>query len=456
MALLVASAGDDPATAAANKRFIDAVAEAVRRHPTALGVGVSLEEADQAIAEARGGLFPQIDGGFEGRGGFTNRTSGIDGKDRKVDRVDTSRIDLVLTATQLLYDFGATFDAIAAAEHRAAAAAYQVQATRSALILRAVTAYHNVLRYRLLIQLAQENLREHETIQQKVRDRAGGGVGSESDVLRAESRVSDAQSRLIGLTGDYDAVVADYMEVFGEEPHAIELPALALGLPAAVNLAIDRATKKNPGLLRQSALTDAAGREAEAAEAANLPRMTLELSGTRFDALDGGPFAASDVMYDVGARVQFTYNFYSGGSATARERQAALRAGLARHELDTLRRDTERVVRASYAEIQARLERMRSIELALRADQSALHAYYQQFSIGRRDLVDLLDAQRDLFDSAVRLSDNRIDLELARYSVMALIGDLPRLFESSRAVEPDSEGEPKSVPLSTLGWLDGR
>jgi adhesin transport system outer membrane protein len=177
-------------------------------------------------------------------------------------------------------------------------------------------------------------------------------------------------------------------------------------------------------LARLEQLAQAAARDFEAEKASLLPQVSVQLTGRQFQ-LD----QLRDNDNEVVAAVQLSYPLYTGGSQTARRNQAASRAGAARSDVDTLRSELEREVRAALADVASQTQRLQALELAMQAEEATILAYLEQFSIGRRSLADLLDAQRDLFSAAVGLVDGAAGVELAHYAVAAALGESLAFFD---------------------------
>ncbi len=59
--------------------------------------------------------------------------------------------------------------------------------------------------------------------------------------------------------------------------------------------------------------------------------------------------------------------------------------------------------------------------------------YNQQFQIGGRTLLDLLNAENELFQARIDFLDARVQVELAKYRVYNTLGSLLGVFEITSA-----------------------
>lgn len=395
-----------------DETFRQAIAQAVRQHPSIQSADLGALEAGAAVDEARGRQYPQIDLGIDGRQSLTN--SG---------RTQQTNPALVLSLSQLVYDFGATADRIEAARSLETGARFRSTAAAQDFALRAASTWYDVVRLRRLAQIAAQDVERHEMLLDAISERAEGGVGDLSDLTRAEGRLAGAQARAI----DYDArlamMEAAYIELFGEAPRHDALPQVVVPLPdAETALALVREANPELGVARAESL--AAAKEAEAIDAERWPSVSVELSARQFSRED--PTLGYN---DVSVMLRGTLNLYSGGSAQARRDGALLRASRARQDERAVQLDLERRLLSADADLRARALRLQADRLALQADEQAFLTALDLFTIGRNGLTDVLDAQSDLFATSAAVIDSRVQLDLARFVALSLTGELLSFFD---------------------------
>jgi outer membrane protein, adhesin transport system len=127
---------------------------------------------------------------------------------------------------------------------------------------------------------------------------------------------------------------------------------------------------------------------------------------------------------DAQALLVLRYNLFRGGADVAREREAYFRIREAREVHRQTRRVAEEEARLSYNALrtaQARVEALRDQAEATRATRDA---YAQQFDLGQRSLLDLLDAENELFLARTSLATAEVTEVFAVYRVLAVLGDL--------------------------------
>lgn len=414
---LIADYRSSPDASAADALvFRQQVRAAVLAHPGLKAGTARWSEAEGARAEVRGALFPQIYAGLGGESTLVERPG--------VDVPSDMNSNLYVRVTQLLFDAGALFRRIEAAEFRAEAQRLGLRLTAQSLTLKALGTWYDVVRHTRRVALAEANLQRHQVLLEMIGEGVAGKAYARPDLLRAQSREADARATLAAMRGDLERAQAAWAEYFGEQTLPRQLPSLRPELPATTEAARARLHAGSLELARLEQLAQAANRDFDAERANLLPQVSVQLTGRQFQ-LD----KVQEKDNEVVAAVQLSYPLYTGGSQTARREQAASRAGAARSDVDSLRGELEREVRAALADVASQNQRLRALELALQAEEATILAYLEQFGIGRRSLSDLLDAQRDLFSAALALVDGTTGLELAHYTVSAALGESLAFFD---------------------------
>lgn len=396
---------------AAGRELHQRLVEALDRQPRLQAQWAQEQEAVLRIDEAQAERLPQVSIGLEQRNSLqeVNRNAFDSG----------NRLDAYASVSQLLYDFGASGERVDSAESSAEAQRWQSQSSAEELVIDALTAHFDVVRYQAQLTIADDNMAQHQRILEDVRARTRGGAGSSADVLRAESRLAEASARHTNLQGQLEQAKNRYQELFFQVPAGLTLPSFELPDTPAIETALDDALIKNAELQRSLLETDATQAEARATQASQFPRLSAVVEGRQFD-ID----QPSESESDLTLRFQVDYEPYTGGAASSRTAQAEQRAQRAYQEREALQRDLEARLRTAFTDVKAQRALWKAQSLNLEANTQTLGAYREQFGIGRRNLNDLLDAQRDLFQSATALVDSRTEWELARYRRLLIMGEL--------------------------------
>ena len=402
----------------------DAVQLAVRTHPTVLAAKEARRSADAGIREARAGFRPSFDVRVAGGFSDTNNSSTRARRGRTPTSPqgdEFARGESSMLFVQPLFDGFDSRNRTAAAAARFDAAGSRVVVSSESIGLRAATAYVNVIRTQELVDLAETNVERHADIVDRIRIlvEAGGGVAADLD--QASGRLALATSTLLQLRGNLRQSEAAYLEAVGQPVDTLVLPFDPdLPIPDQVDDAIAIASDNNPALAAAADEARARAKDVQAARAPFLPRVTFEVEGTLGQNIGGvgGPNNEAKAM------VVFNLNIFQGGAKSARSDAAKARFSEARLRESETRRGVEQNVRNSYSALVTARERMPVLESHVDSSERALEAYTQQFLLGRRTLLDVLNVVNEVFGAQVSLLNGQINELLSQYQILTALGRL--------------------------------
>ena len=430
LALLIA----EPLSAATIE---DAVRQALTTHPQLSGGAAAVRAAVQDVREARAGYLPSVD--LDTR--FGNEHSNIKQLNRPNNDDNLWRRESGLTVTQLVWDGMATASEVQRRIALLNSAEHSLEDTQNALAFKAVEAYVDVLRNRDLVDLARANVNAHDKVLKNVEAKSGSGVGNKADVAQARARLALAISTLTARQGGLLEAEARYVRTIGDAPGELAKPNAAPSglvkdglvdqndLASATDAAQEEAITQHPAVMRSRADIEAALAIMRAARSGYQPRVDLQGTLRRDNDVGGitGNRDTSSLM--LVAR----WNLYRGGADRAQSLSAAERKTEADNKLDdTFRSIAENVAIAmqSRATSESRLVHLRQY---VDASQGTLEAYRAQFEISRRTLLDLLNAESELFNARSNLAAGTYDDLTNVYFVEASKGILAGKFGVSGA-----------------------
>lgn len=422
------------ATAAPAITVDDAVRQALSTNPTVLGAEADVRAAGHDVRQARGGYFPSLDLDTRyGREHTNIKQLSLAGNDAD----DLWRRETGVTVTQLLWDGNATRSEVQRRVSLLNSAEHSLEDTRNALAFRAAEAYIDVLRNRELVELARGNVESHRRTLDNVQAKFKSGVGNKADVDQAQARLALAESTVTAREGSLLEARARYERIIGEPPPAdLARPqANPSGLvsngeidPAQLASATDqarqRALEEHPLVLQSTADVEAAQAAVEAAKAGYHPQVNLEGSLRRDNNLSGVRGNRNSDALMVVAR----WNLFRGGADRARQLAAAERKVSAQDQLeDALRRIAENVAIAYQARATSE-SRLTFLNQHVTASEGTLQAYRAQFELNRRTLLDVLNAENELFNARSNLVIGDYDDIVNVYFVEASVGSLASRF----------------------------
>ena len=399
------------------------VSRALQDNPD-VQVRVAEKLADKSRArEAYAGYLPTLDLQAQGGWGyFENQVTRANGIAAGVeDDDDDATVSASFSLRQMIFDGWETSDLYDSAVENSKAASYRLKAQAEIISLDVTQAYLEVVRRSNIVQLARENVDVHKKYHDLVSRRANSGVGSVADVSQAQSRLGEAESTLSATLASLRDGVASYKRLVGQEPQKLVRPETPLAaLPVSLESAVERAVVNNPTVVAADFDVKSAYYTAESTKGVFMPRFDVEVDGSQGNDVDGD----TDNSTELTALLVARYNLYNGGADTARQRVALYERSRAQALLDRVTRLVEEETKFAWHEMLSARDRAELLSGVVTANTDVRDAYLQQFEIGSRSLLDLLDSENDLFVSRTDLVNQRFSALFGSYRVLTAMGGI--------------------------------
>jgi outer membrane protein len=136
-----------------------------------------------------------------------------------------------------------------------------------------------------------------------------------------------------------------------------------------------------------------ARKEIEVQRAARSPQ--VDLVGNHSYSRSDGDYDSDS--HDTSLGLQLSMPLWLGGSVSLATDQSRLRFDQAKDQLEQQQRSVSRQVRDAYRGVLAGISAVRALEAGVVSAQSALEATQAGFEVGTRTMVDVLNAERDLY-----------------------------------------------------------
>lgn len=318
----------------------------------------------------------------------------------------------ILRLSQIIYDGGKVASRVGLRRIEAQQKWLDELSVLNALSFEAVETIIDLERNRRLETQAQENLQRTGDLVDDLRERFDAGAGSVADLLAGEGRQSNAETELAQAQTEVALATATWIEVFGSPPGLVPT------IPPAPNLVQASAQEmvaRSPQLRSQRAASEFRRQEVVVAERATRPTLSAILE-TDFDrgSIDDG----------AQARLGVDIPIYQGGSARADVRTARANLQQSKANEEALRRELLRNLTQAIEETTSVQQRLAFARRAAAINSDALDAARGQFDIGRTNLLQILDALRELNTAQVRVIQLEAQARRAEYAVLAVTGDI--------------------------------
>jgi adhesin transport system outer membrane protein len=362
------------AAGAETLRLDEALRLAVTQHPS---VAMRLSQRDaaaEAVDVAGRGRFPAV--------------SGQTGKDATGKDYFTVRVE------QALWTGGRLSAEMAGADAALRGASAVVVESQQEIMLKAVGAYTELGRFEASKSAAQANVAEHERLHRMILRRIDSQITSSSDGTLASARLSQARAERSQLESQGARARARLGAIVGQPVTGIALTLSRQSRPASLAEAIDAATAFSPVLHRLSAQEDTAEADVQVRRGQALPQVKLRHDRTR-----GG--------YQQGTQTYVMLEYQSGAglASLGAIRESEARRQAVRAERQSALRDLTDEVSANWADLQAFEAQALDVQAQVAATAQVFDSFVRQYAVGRKNWIEVLNAQRELTQARYALAD---------------------------------------------------
>ncbi|HAT9208043.1 TPA: TolC family outer membrane protein [Legionella pneumophila subsp. pneumophila] len=376
--------------------------------------------AKQAIDKAKGGLYPSIDvtGGF-GRQRSVNPTSAA------IDDTPSTTLNIVESAVELrqrLFAGGGIINEVKRNQYLTEAQKWKTQGIAEDLALEITKNYFAVLLHERLYAYSIENLKAHKAVFKMIKERADAGITRTAEVDQANARLALAEANKISALADLQEVKINYAKTVGKWPENLQMPHVPARKSLPNNLAriIEKGLDNHPTVKSSYADIKEAKAQYDVARAAYYPEVNLVLNSSKNKNLGGliGPNDSDTVA------VRMNYNAFRGGADAARIRETAYQVQEAYETKNRTLLELKETIRLAWNAYVASALRIQPLKQHVTASRKTRTAYQDEFKVGKRTLLDLLDSQNEYYQSQIELARAENDEILSRYRILNGMGCL--------------------------------
>ncbi|RAU18411.1 hypothetical protein DN062_06435 [Nitrincola tibetensis] len=328
-----------------------------------------------------------------------------------------------LSMTQMLYDGFRTSSEVKRLNSAQLVRYFELMGTIESTTLNALVAYEDVMRYRELVKLAEENLAEHISVFNQIEESARAGVARRADLEQISGRLSLAESNLLTEMSNLHDVSARFLRIVGELPPGDMTPIsiTANQIPASIVEALNLAYQGNPDF--HAAIRNISAAEAAVGtENANFrPRVNLN---ARYGMQTFDDVGNNNNQADGRVAIEFRYNLLNGGRDQASLRRAYEEVNIAKDLRDKACVDLRQTVQIAYNDVQKLDLQLPALNQHRLSSNNVRNAYKNQFDIGQRTLLDVLDSENEYYQASRAYTNALYDKSIALARTYTGMGQL--------------------------------
>lgn len=408
------------------------------QHNAQYAADLAATQADQeAVAQARANLLPTL-----------NAEASLSSSDRRAVRnlqhgqqhninqwAFTLRQPVINLQALSLYE---------GAQHQAAAAVLRSEAARQQLMLRVSQQYFDIL-------AAQDRLRslhaEYQAIDQQLHAAERSfelGGATITDTYEARSRLDLLRNQQLAAERDLRDRLQQLTTLLGQPVNDLAVLNTRIRLSPLEHTErhdwLSQAEQANLEVLQRQLLWQASQSQLTAAKREHTPTLSLQArSGSSNQqgiyGMNQGPRAL-----DSSVGLELAIPLYQGGAISSRVRERSARVHEQRFLLEQQRRDAREAAQRHLDGVQSGLQQVAALEAAEQSSRASVEANELAYEVGVRVSVDVLNAQRQLYETQRALAQARYDALMQSLRLKAATGSLDEqdLLRLNQLLEHDT------------------
>ncbi len=335
-------------------------------------------------------------------------------------------------------------------------------AAQQDLIVRTATAYFNVLRELSNLESSRAEEAAFKRQYEQTQQRFEVGLIAITDVHEAKAAYDLAVVRRLSDEGNL-GIAYEGLTVITGQPHA-NLWLLSEEYPVQDPDPLERsewvdfALENNYELKARKFAAEASRQASNSAKAEHLPTLTggiqvfdNDTTGDARDPASGTSIPFEQASEGYGWEIRFNMPLYSGGGVSAQRRRAAAQWMAEQETYTSTLRNTIQNTRSLHLAVVTDVQRVAARQQAIVSAQSALDATIAGYEVGTRNVVDVLQSQRVLFNARRDYANSRFDYVVNRMRLLQSAGLLNpgHVEELNRWLEAPPAPSASTTPGST-------
>ncbi|MCG3863136.1 MULTISPECIES: TolC family outer membrane protein [unclassified Photobacterium] len=405
-----------------------AMSHTIQTNPKVLQALHQYKASAQQIAQEKADYLPSLDLHS------SYRSDNTDDKDSK--NLQSYSGDISLNLHQNIFNGLYTTHQVEKLNNQTLAKQWVMISMAEDTALQVAKAYMHYIEAEKMVTLANNNVEKHKNIYQRIKEKTESGLGSVADLSQIRGRLARARSNLIAAKNNLADARAEYIVVTNEQPTDLTVPSLNMSvMPKSLHNAIQVAEKNHPTIHAALSNINAIHADQNSVKSNYLPQFDLELGKDWSDKSYDRHHSFDNSKQQAYATIEMRYNLFKGGKDMAKERELAYRLSDSKDaEAYTYRQVVEGTTLAWNA-YQYVYEQLDYIKQHINAAKDTQASYAQQFKLGQRSLVDLLDAENELFEARKDYLKSESDKTIAYYRILNATG---QLLPANKIQVPDS------------------
>mgnify|MGYP001337503566 FL=1 len=382
--------------------------EALEKDPDFNAKKADLKISKEYLNQARSGLLPQLR--------FSASTNWNEYYQERVLQNDYNTFSYNLNLSQPIFRLDSWFVTRQAKQNYEAAEArfaYQQQD----LMIRVTQAYFKVLSAKSTLKSAEATEKALNNQYQTVTQRFNSGAASRIELAEAKSAFNRAQSDRVLAEGNVDISFEELNSIVGRQVEMVtplNQNSEFIAPSEEINSEVTKGREANYLIIEARNRLEAAESNTRSKTANYLPKIDLNANASRrtskqytFDGFDSDvdlPFSIPTETENRAFSIQFSMPLFTSGLNNSQRRQALLQEVKTEEQMILIERSVVQQIRSLYTALKTAELNIVSLRTAVDSSKDALDATRLGYELSSRNLIDLLQAERNYSETQNRLS----------------------------------------------------
>lgn len=329
-----------------------------------------------------------------------------------------------VTLTQILWNGMAISNSVDFNIFKVESLDHRIYDNATYLALEGLIAHMDILRTEQVLVFTREYVRIHEEVLEQQKKITRSGISTSVEVTQAEGRLVRAIADLKNAENAHRLAINNYEILTGNKVPTkllkVPLPLQKLLSPEEI---IEVAIAKNPKILAYHSDYKASEKEVKIAEAGYHPEITFSIGADYNDPAinSSGP---TEYTFTQSATIGIEWNLFNGFATKNSILSAKAKTRMARKDILVAIDSIKYEIIDTYDN----LINSRELEIiytdARKHNRQTRDNYLEQFKFGTRSLLNVLDAETELYNTQVQLSTVSANAIVNAWRLLALQGTL--------------------------------
>ena len=291
--------------------------------------------------------------------------------------------------------------------------------------IRVAEAYFNLLAAKDTLELVVEEKEAVSKQLEQAKKLFRAGAVTITEVHDAEARYHLVLFHEVEAQNNLAVKTTAFQKIVGPDPVAPSRLKDTLPLippePGVLTRWIEMAKERNPTLKYFSYNIHFSEEEVKKVRAQHYPFVDLSAGYTRSNTRD---YIQTNTISYSSIGLSVTLPIFSGGYVTAKTEESKARLGQAKKEYENAFSDIVQRLTEAFLGIQSSIVSINTLEIAVKSTEISLHSNQKGLLAGIRTTVDVLNAQRELYNARVKLLQTKYGYILHLIKLKAAAGIL--------------------------------